>query len=226
MGLRLFSQILTKLTSGFTHRVEMVFFLSVLLLATLAIALLIYQLMVAQRYQPNISAVRPPPATSASSYNEQDIINSQLFGEAKPQQLSQRDLPSTQVALQLRGVFTAPVDDQAGAIIEGEGRPAEYYKVGMEISEGITLHRVYSNRVLISNQGELENLYFPTVLTAPTQSPPTQSPATPGQTRPPTSAAPPAQQPSNDGAISQEQKQTLIRQRLEELRSRARSKQR
>jgi type II secretion system protein C len=101
--------------------------------------------------------------TTAGSYDLATVRDASLFGqEAAPRQASNGQLPETRLKLVLRGVFTAPVNSDAAAIIEGEDQSASYYKVGSALPGGAQLAAVYPDRVVIGHSGLQETLFFPT----------------------------------------------------------------
>mgnify|MGYP000536604720 CR=1 FL=1 len=82
-----------------------------------------------------------------------------LFGQ-NPSTTSHTPLPSTKLQLILRGAFTANDPSNATAIIENADQTRSY-RVGSLITGNTKLHAVHSERVVLSNNGKLETLYFP-----------------------------------------------------------------
>jgi general secretion pathway protein C len=114
-----------------------------------------------------------------------------LFGEAGADdpatlvpEVSDEDLEDTRLSnLQLRGTIASPETTMSAAII-ADGRDEEkVYLIGDPISSGAKLHAVYTDRVVLNENGRLTNLRLPEeykqVATAPTRRSTTQRRATP-----------------------------------------------
>ncbi|ARU56886.1 type II secretory pathway protein N [Oleiphilus messinensis] len=90
-----------------------------------------------------------------------------LFGnpaaqtQPKPVQQDTENLPQTNLKLTLRGVSYSDENKVASALIEGPDRKTETYQIGESIAGNTALHAVYPQRVVLSRNGVLENLYFP-----------------------------------------------------------------
>ena len=86
-----------------------------------------------------------------------------LFGEAgainKMPVQQTRNAPDTKLRLELVGVYVAPVNTNSSAIIIEKGK-SESYKVGDKLTGGVTLHEVFSDRVILDRNGRLETLRF------------------------------------------------------------------
>jgi len=92
------------------------------------------------------------------------IANSHLFGVAGPDPGSAVDAanaPQTRMALVLTGIIAG--DDAAtGLAILGESASsAKVYGVGDALPGGARLHSVYSDRVLLERNGQIESLALP-----------------------------------------------------------------
>lgn len=141
------------------------------------------------------------------------ITNAQLFGIT--QSAGQQKLPETSLQLVLRGAFTASNPTLASAIIEHADKQSRSYKINSPVYGQTTLHAVYTDRVVLATNGQLETLYFP----APEQTLTETSAAA-------SSTASASQASADSGALTMEQRQVLIRERLQQLRERARNKSR
>ncbi len=87
-----------------------------------------------------------------------------LFGKEglkKVEQVSRPTVaPKTRLRLILKGVFTAEQGGESGAIVEEIGKPADYYRIGDTLPGNAVLEEVYSDRVLLRRNGQLETLAF------------------------------------------------------------------
>jgi type II secretory pathway component PulC len=190
-----------------------------LLLSIAAIAQLTYNSYQSFLHKPQHSTPIATTPVKQSAYSVQTILNSQLFGMTKARNVEQMSLPKTSASLQLRGAFTASNPQAASAIIEASDGQAKHYKVGDQVQGGLKLYAVYGDRIVLSNRGKLETLYFPSI----------EQRALPGAT-PPVTQTTKANIPVQPGkaidtsSMSQAQRQALIRQRLEQLRNRNRQK--
>ena len=87
-----------------------------------------------------------------------------LFGDAKKQVATQQkiiDAPETRLRLNLKGVFAASNAAQALAIISSSKDKDKTYHVGDKITGGVLLHAVYTDRVILKRNGQLETLRLP-----------------------------------------------------------------
>lgn len=164
-----------------------------------------------------------PAATAQTSANRTDqdadrvaqITAAELFGHsAAPSATPEQQLPETSAQLVLRGVFTAEDPGQASAIIESSDGHAQIYKVGASVAPDTVLREVYPNRVVLTRNGAMENLYFP----MPQDNESGLSPAPNPENGPAEAAPQPSPQP--EGEPTAEQKRANILRRLEELRMR------
>jgi general secretion pathway protein C len=101
------------------------------------------------------------------------LVNARLFGEAaeRPTQAPAAaviDAPDTTLSLSLKGILSKEGDTSGGAIISSNNGEDRAYRVGQTIdgADGSTLHSVYSDRVLLDRNGQLETLRLPKELAA------------------------------------------------------------
>ena len=94
----------------------------------------------------------PPgsPVKSASKpvdYQVDTIKAANLFGPAPDSDslASSLNLPETTLQLTLRGVFTAPVQTKASAIIESANQDSDYYRVNASLPGGARLLEVHAD---------------------------------------------------------------------------------
>src|SRR5215469_11573301 len=109
------------------------------------------------------------------------ITNAHLFGAAPPPKQDGANAPQTSIPLVLTGTI-AGNDPQNGLAILGQtAQTAKVHAVGDSVPGGARLHSVYSDRVIIDRNGQLESLVLPHQLTGAAPAPsaaslPTQSP--------------------------------------------------
>ena len=109
------------------------------------------------------------------------ITNAHLFGAAAVPRQDDVDAPQTSMPLVLTGII-AGNDPQSGlAILGPNAQTAKVHAVGDTVPGGARLHSVYSDRVIIDRNGQLESLVLPRQAGAPAAAPsaaalPTQSP--------------------------------------------------
>ena len=119
---------------------------------------------------PRSNAMRER-ALRAHSLDLAVITNAHLFG-APPQELRDgANAPQTSMPLVLTGII-AGNDPQNGLAILGQSaQSAKVYAVGDNVPGGAKLHSVYTDRVVIDRNGQLESLALPRQ-TSPNAPPP------------------------------------------------------
>jgi general secretion pathway protein C len=159
-----------------------------------------------QRYQLD-NVISKAKSKTAPIYKSNTIIDGALFGQKTNSNiLSDAKLPTTQLKLSLRGAFTATDPEKASAIIEGNDNITKHYKVGSTLFGQTKLKAVYSDKVILTNNGNLETLYFPKVSSQTAiQQAKKINKSQSGRNKQP--------------AMTEQQRQALIKKRLQELRS-------
>jgi general secretion pathway protein C len=100
------------------------------------------------------------------------ITNAHLFGTAPRPKQDGANAPQTTIPLVLTGTI-AGNDPQNGLAILGQSaQTAKVYAVGDNVPGGAKLHSVYSDRVVIERDGQLESLALPRQLNAGNAPPP------------------------------------------------------
>lgn len=87
-----------------------------------------------------------------------------LFGDAKKQAVTPQKIinaPETRLRLKLKGVFASTDTEQALAIISNSKDKDKIYLIGDEVTIGVSLHAVYTDRVILKRNGKLETLRLP-----------------------------------------------------------------
>jgi general secretion pathway protein C len=93
----------------------------------------------------------------------QRIAAAHLFGAAPVERLpGSNNAPDTRLALTLSGIIALEDPDKGYAILSEEDKPAHLYATGAAVA-GTTarLQKVFSDRVVLERQGELETLRLP-----------------------------------------------------------------
>lgn len=110
-------------------------------------------------------SVEQPRAEEAGSNspqaNMQRLVASELFGKKQAsEQAEQRveDAPETKLSLKLLGVYASDEPSISRAIIASSNGDEKSYAIGDSISQGVELHSVFPDRVIISRAGVLETL--------------------------------------------------------------------
>ena len=101
---------------------------------------------------------------AASNANLKKVASYHLFGNAKQQAVVQQkviDAPETRLRLDLKGVFASTNTQQALAIISSGKSPDKTYRIGDEVTSGVSLHAVYADRVILKRNGRFETLRLP-----------------------------------------------------------------
>jgi general secretion pathway protein C len=116
-----------------------------------------------------------PAARNSSPSHPLDlaaITNAHLFGAAPAPKQDGANAPQTSIPLVLTGTI-AGNDPQNGLAILGQtAQTAKVYAVGDNVPGGAKLHSVYSDRVVIDRDGQLESLALPRQLNAGNAPPP------------------------------------------------------
>jgi len=135
----------------------------------------------------NSGAPAAPPAAMpdgnarhATALQLGTIINAHLFGVANAP--ASQDAPLSAAQLVLAGVISLPDPRRGMAIIGPSVAAAKLYPVGGSLGQGLSLHSVYPDRVLLDRGGVLETLLLPKKLAAAVAMPVAAAPlTTPGQ---------------------------------------------
>jgi general secretion pathway protein C len=116
--------------------------------------------LVAARRGGAAGTVRQAPARSRL-VDLAAITNAHLFGAAPTLRQDGANAPQTSMPLVLTGII-AGNDPQNGLAILGQSaQTTKVYAVGDSVPGGAKLHSVYSDRVVIDREGQLESLSLP-----------------------------------------------------------------
>ena len=96
------------------------------------------------------------------------IAAAHLFGEADADDAIVatdepvlEDLPETRVSLVLKGTVASRQKDFSVAVISSSGAEDKVYSIDDTVMQGVTLHSVYADRVVLDENGTLTNLKLP-----------------------------------------------------------------
>lgn len=162
-------------------------------------------------YSISQNPVSQPQQIATPSNTSQHSQNAHLLFGHNQQPTTNKPLPNTQLRLTLRGAFTASDPKKATAIIETT-QHTRSYRVDSLITGNTKLHAVYADRVVLSNGGQLETLYFP-VTNNPSALPANQAISN--------SQLQAATQKAN--ALSEDERKAMIKRRLQELRAKVKA---
>ena len=112
-----------------------------------------------------VAATRAGPAAA----DVQAIAAAHLFGEASADDappvvadVADEDLEDTRLSnLQLKGTIASPEAAMSAAIITDGSNEEKVYLIGDPIASGAKLHAVYTDRVVLNENGRLTNLRLP-----------------------------------------------------------------
>lgn len=92
--------------------------------------------------------------------SSRQVADWRLFGEYQAQQQTAEpvDAPETRLRLELVGLFQHADGTLARAIIAEQGGDAELYRPGDRVPGNAVLEDIYSDRVILRRQGQLETL--------------------------------------------------------------------
>ena len=89
------------------------------------------------------------------------ITNAHLFGSAPVLQQDAANAPQTNMPLVLTGIIAGNDPQNGLAILGPNAQSAKVYAVGDNVPGGAKLHSVYTDRVVIDRNGQLESLALP-----------------------------------------------------------------
>ena len=202
----------------------------VIIVLSLALLELIWSSFRAATYKPSAQVANiKHNGKQANNYNASQIAQRNLFGQAANVN-QESSWPTTRLELTLRGAFTSNNPAQASAMIEGPDGKTHSYKVNSEVYGNAKLHSVHTDRVVLSQGGQLETLFFPVALAnnSSTTASGFDSSQVPDDIKKlvrdnasPSEISAVTRQ-LKTSAMTSEQRQQLIRERLQELRNRSR----
>lgn len=139
--------------------------------ASLALTLLVARLAAILLWSlvptPAAAAWQPAPAAAVARSGDRidlaAIASAHLFGDyrapANPVLDDINNAPETQLSLTLLGIFANERDAKLSlALIGAQGGEEKPYRVGEDLSRGVTLQAIFQDRVILSRNGKLETL--------------------------------------------------------------------
>ncbi|MDJ0918200.1 MAG: type II secretion system protein GspC [Woeseiaceae bacterium] len=111
----------------------------------------------------------PTASSGGSSADVQSIANASIFGEADPDEVIVQepvlqegpDLEETKINLTLKGTIAADIEQASAAVISLGSGDDQVFSIGDAVTSGARLHAVYSDRVVLNENGRLTALYLP-----------------------------------------------------------------
>src|SRR3984893_5563015 len=100
------------------------------------------------------------------------ITNAHLFGAAPALRQDGSNAPQTSMPLVLTGIIAGNDPQNGLAILGPSAQTTKVYAVGDSVPGGAKLHSVYSDRVVIDREGQLESLSLPRQVSAGKAPPP------------------------------------------------------
>jgi general secretion pathway protein C len=182
-------------------------------------------------FQPSVDRIAAA-APQGQPYSAQAITQGNLFGRSQTAPAAAK-LPATNLQLILRGAFGAITPEKGTAMIESGDGVTRSYRVNMQVSANTRLHGVFPNHVVLSRDGKLETLEFPSLGSVTGSSgPPNTGNNTGNNTRNNSGSnagnhaaiIPPSAQRHDTATMSAQQRQQLIKLRLQELRNRSKNR--
>lgn len=129
----------------------------------------LYRMQVTQEQDYRAPALMPQAAASVTLGLEQ-IANLQLFGNADTVPVVEsvpKELPKTDLQLVLVGSITNTDSQQSSALVQSGKDAAKRYFLGDEIAEGVVLHEVRKDEVVLKRDNRFETLGFPRSVDTP-----------------------------------------------------------
>ncbi|VXC64690.1 Type II secretion system protein N [Pseudomonas sp. 8Z] len=131
--------------------------LGILILAVIGISL-------AMQSAELLRLLRAPSTSPEQAINNDSTPTAQaplgqLFGP--PQENADGPAPATNLQLTLLGSFVHSDPQRSSALIQRQGQPAQRYRVGSEVDNGVRLDSVQPDHVELRRNGRLESLAFP-----------------------------------------------------------------
>ncbi len=120
---------------------------------------------------------KPPAVATAAPVRSQPldvaaITGAHLFGSAPVAQQDDRDAGQATVPLVLTGTIAGNDPQNGLAILGANPQAVKVYAVGDMLPGNVKLHSVYTDRVVIDHNGQLESITLPHQSTAPNAPPP------------------------------------------------------
>lgn len=138
--------------------------LLLVVLLGIALANLTWALMpISHETPPPVNRAPTSTGTASSGPDYRQIARLHLFGEARPEQVTQAPInaPDTRLNVNLRGILFNSHNDRALAIIAIPGSGEDHFRAGQEIRPGVKIDHIYPDRVILLREGRHETLRLP-----------------------------------------------------------------
>lgn len=147
-----------------SRRMALILNLALITLIAWHVANLTWQLIPADTAtsQP-IQSTNTPAGKKFETSSMANVVLLHLFGESKRAATSKRasgpiKAPDTHLQLALHGVFASENSELSLAIIAEKKGKDKTYRQGDSLPNGVLLHKIYTDRVILSRNGKLETL--------------------------------------------------------------------
>lgn len=112
---------------------------------------------------PQSARWRPAPVQVAGSSQETGpkldlILGARLFGVYQPQASNLDSAPDTSLNLTLLGIFAGTRKEESRALIGQPNGDEQPYSIGQDVVNGVNLQAIFTDRVVLSRNGQLETL--------------------------------------------------------------------
>lgn len=114
------------------------------------------------------STTGPATATDRDGVDVDTIASAHLFGEQTARDGGDRqqeiiDAPETRLNLTLTGIISDSAAQRSRALIKAGNKDQAAFATGDTIDNGVTLHEIYANRVILDREGRYETLTLESV---------------------------------------------------------------
>lgn len=114
------------------------------------------------------STTGPATETETNSVDVDTIASAHLFGEqavtdAQAEQQQIINAPETRLNLTLTGIVSDRTDTRSRALIKTGNKNQDSFAVGDTVDNGVKLHAIYANRVILDRNGRYETLTLESV---------------------------------------------------------------
>ena len=143
------------------HGLKITYAISILLLL-LAITSVAWQVRSQQKLKASNYApqkIAPIRKNSKPSYQINNVVHANLFGDPNPKKPVQKNAPKTTLNLKLQGVLSASDETIARAIIASGSGASKLYSIGDKIKgSGVSIKEIRADEVLLNRNGAIESL--------------------------------------------------------------------
>lgn len=100
------------------------------------------------------------PAPAGKMFNIDALAGAHVFGQyqASASTASMANAPDTQLAFTLLGILAGSTEKESLALIAKDNADEAPYSIGDDVSPGVNLQAIFTDRVILSRSGRLETL--------------------------------------------------------------------